>query len=71
MLTSLDASFCSQLKDDCLSATAALCPFIDLLILMSYPFAGYDGLSSLHLLPHLTLFDLSYTFFFYERAASF
>ena len=64
MFTSLDASFCSQLKDNCLSAIAALCPFIDSLILMSYPFVGYDGLSSLHLLSYLTLFDLSYTFFF-------
>ncbi|WKA06485.1 hypothetical protein VitviT2T_024382 [Vitis vinifera] len=37
MLTSLDASFCSKLKDDCLSATAASCPFIESLILMSCP----------------------------------
>lgn len=62
MLTSLDASFCSKLKDDCLSATAASCPFIESLILMSCPSVGYEGLSSLRLLPHLTLLDLSYTF---------
>lgn len=62
LLTSLDASFCSQLKDDCLSATTAACPLIESLILMSCPSVGFDGLSSLRCLPHLTLLDLSYTF---------
>ncbi|XP_058108585.1 F-box/LRR-repeat protein 15-like isoform X2 [Magnolia sinica] len=61
-LTSLDASFCSQLQDDCLSATATSCPLIESLILMSCPSIGLDGLSSLRRLPHLTLIDLSYTF---------
>lgn len=62
LLTCLDASFCSQLKDDCLSATTALCPLIESLILMSCPSVGHDGLSSLRWLPRLTSLDLSYTF---------
>ncbi|KAL6965731.1 F-box/LRR-repeat protein 15 [Sarracenia purpurea var. burkii] len=62
LLTSLDASFCSQLKDDCLSATTISCPLIESLILMSCPSVGPDGLSSLRWLPHLTSLDLSYTF---------
>ncbi|XP_057510915.1 F-box/LRR-repeat protein 15-like isoform X2 [Actinidia eriantha] len=62
LLTSLDASFCSQLKDDCLSATTTSCPLIESLILMSCPSVGPDGLSSLRQLPHLTSLDLSYTF---------
>jgi hypothetical protein len=53
---------CSQLKDDCLSATTASCPLIESLILMSCPSIGSDGLYSLRCLPHLTLLDLSYTF---------
>ncbi|KAF6156289.1 hypothetical protein GIB67_008059 [Kingdonia uniflora] len=61
-LLSLDASFCSQLQDDCLAATAASCPLVESLILMSCPSVGPDGLSSLKLLPNLTLLDLSYTF---------
>ncbi|PSR93622.1 F-box/LRR-repeat protein [Actinidia chinensis var. chinensis] len=62
LLTSLDASFCSQLKDDCLSATTTSCPLIESLILMSCPSVGPDGLSSLRWLLHLTSLDLSYTF---------
>ncbi|KAL1557278.1 F-box/LRR-repeat protein 15 [Salvia divinorum] len=62
LLTSLDASFCSQLKDDCLSATASSCPLIESLVLMSCPSVGPDGLSSLHFLQSLTFLDLSYTF---------
>ncbi|XP_042479294.1 F-box/LRR-repeat protein 15-like [Macadamia integrifolia] len=61
-LISLDASFCSQLKDDCLCATTASCPLIESLVLMSCPSIGPDGLSSLRLLSCLTLLDLSYTF---------
>ncbi|GMN63247.1 hypothetical protein TIFTF001_032316 [Ficus carica] len=62
LLTSLDASFCSQLKDDCLSATTASCPKIESLILMSCPSVGSDGLYSLSCLKRLTVLDLSYTF---------
>ncbi|KAH9619086.1 hypothetical protein KSS87_017375 [Heliosperma pusillum] len=62
LLTSLDASFCSQLEDDCLSATATSCPLIEKLILMSCPSIGSDGLSTLCLLKNLTYLDLSYTF---------
>ncbi|KAI5384097.1 F-box/LRR-repeat protein 15, variant 2, partial [Lathyrus oleraceus] len=61
-LTSLDASFCSQLTDDCLSATTRACPLIESLILMSCPSIGLDGLCSLQWLPNLALLDLSYTF---------
>lgn len=53
---------CSQLKDDCLSATTASCPLIESLVLMSCPSVGSDGLLSLHWLPNLTYLDLSYTF---------
>lgn len=52
----------SQLRDDCLSATTASCPLIQSMILMSCQSVGPDGLSSLRLLSHLTLLDLSYTF---------
>ncbi|XP_022027623.1 F-box/LRR-repeat protein 15 [Helianthus annuus] len=62
LLKSLDASFCSQLKDDFLSTTTASCPLIESLILMSCPSIGSDGLMSLRYLPNLTLLDLSYTF---------
>ncbi|KAI5410673.1 F-box/LRR-repeat protein 15, variant 2, partial [Lathyrus oleraceus] len=62
LLTSLDASFCSQLTDDCLSATTRACPLIESLILMSCPSIGLDGLCSLQWLPNLALLDLSYTF---------
>ncbi|KAI5669614.1 hypothetical protein M9H77_19467 [Catharanthus roseus] len=62
LLTSLDASFCSQLKDDCLLATTASCPVIESLVLMSCPSVGSDGLLSLRWLPNLTYLDLSYTF---------
>ncbi|XP_020234612.1 F-box/LRR-repeat protein 15 [Cajanus cajan] len=62
LLTSLDASFCSQLTDECLSATTASCPLIESLILMSCPSIGLDGLYSLRWLLNLTLLDLSYTF---------
>lgn len=62
LLTALDASFCSQLKDDCLSATTTLCPIIKSLVLMSCPSVGSDGLLSLRGLPDLTYLDLSYTF---------
>ncbi|XP_047967002.1 F-box/LRR-repeat protein 15-like isoform X1 [Salvia hispanica] len=62
LLTTLDASFCSQLKDDFLSATASSCPLIDTLVLMSCPSVGPDGLSSLRCLLNLTYLDLSYTF---------
>ncbi|XP_009626177.1 F-box/LRR-repeat protein 15 [Nicotiana tomentosiformis] len=62
LLTSFDASFCSQLKDDCLSATTSSCPLIESLVLMSCPSVGCDGLLSLHSLPNLTYLDLSYTF---------
>ncbi|KAI3864276.1 hypothetical protein MKX03_006109 [Papaver bracteatum] len=61
-LITLDASFCGQLKDDCLSATTAACPLIQTMILMSCQTIGPDGLSSLRLLSHLTFLDLSYTF---------
>ncbi|KAI3994998.1 hypothetical protein MKX01_019812 [Papaver californicum] len=61
-LTLLDASFCGQLKDDCLSATTAACPLIQTMILMSCQSFGPDGLSSLRWLSHLTFLDLSYTF---------
>ncbi|XP_057959858.1 F-box/LRR-repeat protein 15 [Malania oleifera] len=60
LLTSLDASFCSQLKDDCLSATSSLCPLIESLIMSCHSF-GSDGLYSLCWPRHLTLLDLSYT----------
>lgn len=62
LLTSLDASFCSQLKDDCLSATTTSCPLIESLILMSCQSIGPDGLYSLRSLQNLTMLDLSYTF---------
>ncbi|XP_076926828.1 F-box/LRR-repeat protein 15-like [Bidens hawaiensis] len=62
LLKSLDASFCSQLKDDFLSTTTASCPLIESLILMSCQSIGSDGLMSLSCLLHLTLLDLSYTF---------
>ncbi|KAM3266366.1 F-box/LRR-repeat protein 15 [Capsicum annuum] len=62
LLTSFDASFCSQLKDDCLTATTSSCPLIESLVLMSCPSVGCDGLLSLHSLPNLTYLDLSYTF---------
>lgn len=62
LLTSFDASFCSQLKDHCLSATTSSCPLIESLVLMSCPSVGCDGLLSLHSLPNLTYLDLSYTF---------
>ncbi|XP_042003043.1 F-box/LRR-repeat protein 15-like [Salvia splendens] len=62
LLTALDASFCSQLKDDFLSATAFSCPLIESLVLMSCPSVGPDGLSSLRGLRSLTYLDLSYTF---------
>lgn len=61
-LTSLFFITCSQLKDDCLSATTASCPLIESLILMSCPSIGSDGLYSLRCLPRLTILDLSYTF---------
>lgn len=54
--------WCSQLRDDCLSATTASCSKIKSLILMSCPSVGSDGLYSLSSLPHLTVLDLSYTF---------
>lgn len=53
---------CSQLKDDCLSATTSSCPLIESLVLMSCPSVGSDGLLSLHSLQNLTYLDLSYTF---------
>lgn len=53
---------CSQLKDDCLSATTTSCPLIESLILMSCPSIGSDGLYSLQSLSNLTMLDLSYTF---------
>ncbi|GFQ03930.1 F-box/LRR-repeat protein 15 [Phtheirospermum japonicum] len=62
LLTSLDASFCSQFKDDCLSATTLSCPLIESLVLMSCHSVGPDGLSSLRSLQSLTNLDLSYTF---------
>ncbi|XP_076940646.1 F-box/LRR-repeat protein 15-like [Bidens hawaiensis] len=62
LLTSLDASFCSHLKDDCLSTTTASCPLIESLILMSCTSVGSDGLKSLCRLHNLTSLDLSYTF---------
>ncbi|CAO2817985.1 unnamed protein product [Amaranthus hypochondriacus] len=61
LLTSLDASFCSQLTDEFLSATTVSCPLIDKLILMSCPSVGSD-VSSLCWLTNLTYLDLSYTF---------
>ncbi|KAF5730688.1 hypothetical protein HS088_TW19G00282 [Tripterygium wilfordii] len=63
LLISLDASFCSQLKGDCLSATVASCPLIESLLLGSCPSAGPGGLYFLCSLPHLTMLDLSYSFF--------
>ncbi|KAJ7966360.1 F-box/LRR-repeat protein 15 [Quillaja saponaria] len=62
LLTSLDASFCSQLTDDCLSATTTSCQLIESLILMSCPSIGSDKLCALRWLPNLTVLDLSYTF---------
>ncbi|KAG5045081.1 hypothetical protein AAZX31_06G051600 [Glycine max] len=62
LLTSLDASFCSQLTDGCLSATTVSCPLIESLILMSCSSIGSDGLRSLYCLPNLIVLDLSYTF---------
>ncbi|BAT89570.1 hypothetical protein VIGAN_06055200 [Vigna angularis var. angularis] len=62
LLTSLDASFYSQLTNDCLSATTVSCPLIESLILMSCPSIGSDGLQSLFCLPNLIVLDLSYTF---------
>ena len=53
---------CSQLEDDCLSATTASCPLIEKLILMSCNSIGSEGLSSLCWLKNLTYLDLSYTF---------
>lgn len=53
---------CSQLKDDCLSATTTSCPLIESLILMSCPSIGSEGLYSLRSLQNLTMLDLSYTF---------
>lgn len=53
---------CSQLKDDCLSATTTSCPLIESLILMSCQSIGPDGLYSLRSLQNLTMLDLSYTF---------
>ncbi|PKA52374.1 F-box/LRR-repeat protein 15 [Apostasia shenzhenica] len=61
-LISLDASFCREFLDDSLSRTAASCPQIHSLVLSSCVSIGFDGLSSLHWLQHLTLLDLSYTF---------
>ncbi|KAF5730706.1 F-box/LRR-repeat protein 15-like [Tripterygium wilfordii] len=63
LLTCLDASFCSQLKGDCLSSTAASCPLIESLLLGSCPSAGPSGLYFLRSLLHLTMLDLSYSFF--------
>ncbi|KAG4392001.1 hypothetical protein AAZX31_04G054500 [Glycine max] len=62
LLASLDASFCSQLTDGCLSATTVSCPLIESLILMSCSSIGSEGLRSLYCLPNLTVLDLSYTF---------
>ncbi|XP_027354138.1 F-box/LRR-repeat protein 15-like isoform X2 [Abrus precatorius] len=62
LLISLDASFCSQLTDDFLSATTAKCPRIESLILMSCSSIGSKSLHSLYGLPNLTVLDLSYTF---------
>lgn len=53
---------CSQLKDECLSATTASCPQIESLILMSCPSVGSEGLYSLQCLLKLVVLDLSYTF---------
>ncbi|KAL9273818.1 F-box/LRR-repeat protein 15-like protein, partial [Drosera capensis] len=53
---------CSQLQDDCLSATTSSCPQIESLILMSCPAIGSAGLFSLQWLRNLTYLDLSYTF---------
>lgn len=61
-MASYIASLCSQLKDDCLSATTMLCRLIKSLVLMSCPSVGSDGLLSLRWLPDLTYLDLSYTF---------
>lgn len=61
-LTSHKICICSQLTDDCLSATTVSCPLIEKLILMSCPSIGSDGLSSLRWLKNLTYLDLSYTF---------
>ncbi|KAL8503808.1 hypothetical protein ACS0TY_022508 [Phlomoides rotata] len=60
-LMSLDASFCSQLKEDCLFATTSCCPLIESLVLMCCPAVGLDGLS-LRCLQNLTYLDLSHTF---------
>ncbi|WOL01015.1 F-box/LRR-repeat protein 15-like [Canna indica] len=61
-LKSLDASFCRKFSDESLSRAAALCPHIESLVLSSCLSVGLDGPSSLHLLGHLTMLDLSYTF---------
>ncbi|XP_042473017.1 F-box/LRR-repeat protein 15-like isoform X1 [Zingiber officinale] len=61
-LESLDASFCSKLSDESLYRTAGSCPQIRSLVLTSCLSVGPNGLSSLHMLQHLALLDLSYTF---------
>ncbi|KAG6512735.1 F-box/LRR-repeat protein 15-like isoform X2 [Zingiber officinale] len=61
-LKSLDASFCRNLSDESLSRTARSCLQIGSLVLSSCQSVAFDGLSSLHLLRHLVLLDLSYTF---------
>ncbi|WZZ09570.1 hypothetical protein YC2023_095491 [Brassica napus] len=57
----LDASFCGQLKDDCLPAITASCPLIESLVLMWCSSIASDGFSSLKSLQNLSVLDLSYT----------
>lgn len=54
--------FCRNLSDESLSRTARSCLQIGSLVLSSCQSVAFDGLSSLHLLRHLVLLDLSYTF---------
>lgn len=63
LLTELTFSlFCRKLSDESLYRTAGSCPQIRSLILSSCLSVGPYGLSSLHMLRHLALLDLSYTF---------
>lgn len=54
--------FCRNLSDESLARTARSCLQIGSLVLSSCLPVAFDGLSSLHLLRHLVLLDLSYTF---------
>ncbi|XP_024391133.1 F-box/LRR-repeat protein 15 isoform X2 [Physcomitrium patens] len=61
-LSSLDASYCSELGDLCLATTTSACPAIQQLVLAACSFVGPAGLFALKKLVDLTVLDLSYTF---------